>query len=125
MSLLEWLGFEAPVVLPPSPLRPPSANVRVISKSGIARPAPADDAVADFLEWLGEQGVSGEHEWRNLWPLYRNNFCVEVGAEPVSERKRAYFAEALSKRARRGQIRIFENGRMRRITTYLIADQIR
>ena len=125
MSLLEWLGFETPVAPLLSPLRAPSANVRVINRSGIARPTAAEDAVADFLEWLGEQGVGGEHEWRNLWPLYRNNFCVEVGAEPVSERKRAYFAEALSKRARRGQIRIFENGRKRRITTYLIADQTR
>ena len=67
--------------------------------------------------------MSGEHEWRDLWLLYKNNFCPAVGVEAISDRKRAYFAEALSKRARRGQIRVYEDGRKRRITTYLIPDQ--
>ena len=48
MSLLEWLGFETPVAPPPPPQRAPSANVRVINKAGIARPASPDDAVMPF-----------------------------------------------------------------------------
>jgi hypothetical protein len=113
----------APHSRPNAAQRVPRAAVRVVDRAGIVRPQTESAAVGQFLLWLNREGISGEHEWRNLWALYQNHYCIECEVKPVPESKKAYFAQALAQRARRGQVRIIENGRMRRITTYTIVDQ--
>ena len=100
----------------------PPAAVRMITKAGISRPAPIDWEVSQFLVWLKDEGITGEHLWRDLWLLYQNKFAVENDIEPVPTRKKAYFAQALAAKAKRSQLRILEDGRLRRLTTYTLPE---
>jgi hypothetical protein len=101
----------------------PSAHEVSSGADGIVRPPSIASAVFEFLLWLSVEGITGQREWRELWSLYQDRYCVDCEVVPVPERLKAYFAQALSLRTRRGQIRTIENGRMRRVTTYAIIDQ--
>ncbi len=107
---------------PPEPAYLPSVT-HCHPTVGVTRQPTCDLAVFEFALWLSREQLTGEREWRRLWALYRDRYCVENDVVPVPDRMKAYFAEALSTRAQRGQVRMFENGKMRRITTYTIIDQ--
>jgi len=65
--------------------------------------------------------LTGERTWRAIWDFYRW-LCDEEGLVPLPETMQARFAHELSKLCRRGQVRIREDGKLRRLTTYTIPD---
>lgn len=85
----------------------------------IARPLSPSAAASRFLEWMRSQGFCGEYLWRDLLEYFAW-FVTEEHLVPFPEQQRALFAHELSKRCMRGQVRITENGRRRRLTTYFL-----
>ena len=90
----------------------------------IDRPLSPDAAAALFVHWCQETGLTGERLWRDLWQLYVEWHCHEQGIVSLPDRMSAQFAQALSRHCRKGQIRLYENGRLRRLTTYEVDDNL-
>ena len=65
--------------------------------------------------------LTGERTWRALWDCYIW-FCEEEELVPLPETMKARFAHELSKLCQRGQVRIREGGKLRRLTTYAVSD---
>lgn len=61
----------------------------------------------------------GEFLWRDLVELY-DVHAEDEGIAPLSPLMRSLFAQQLAQLCRRGQVRMTENGRRRRLTTYLV-----
>jgi hypothetical protein len=85
----------------------------------IARPLSPSAAVPGFLDWMRSQGFCGEYLWRDLLEYFAW-FVTEERLVPFPEQQRAMFAHELSKHCKRGQVRLTENGRRRRLTTYFL-----
>lgn len=94
-----------------------SGNLALVKPVARALP-PAIDA-SRFFNWLPSNGYVGEFLWRDLLALYEIYAAAE-GLTPMSPLMRSMFAQQLGKLCRRGQVRVFENGRRRRLTTYTI-----
>ena len=90
----------------------------------IDRPLSPDAAAALFVHWCQETGLTGERLWRDLWRLYAEWHCHDQGIAPLPDRMSAQFAQALSQHCRKGQLRLYENGRLRRLTTYEVEDNL-
>ena len=90
----------------------------------IRRPLPTKEAARWFVEELQSRELVGERTWRALWDCYVW-FCEEAEIVSLPESMKARFAHELSKLCRRGQVRIREGGRLRRLTTYVVADTTR
>lgn len=85
----------------------------------IARPLSPSAAASRFLEWMRSQGFCGEYLWRDLLEYFAW-FVAEEHLVPFPDQQRALFAHELGKHCSRGQVRITENGRRRRLTTYFL-----
>ncbi len=85
----------------------------------IARSLPPAIDASRFCAWLPLNGYAGEFLWRDLLSVYEAYVEIE-GLTPMSPLMRSMFAQHLGKLCRRGQVRITENGRRRRLTTYTI-----
>jgi hypothetical protein len=94
-----------------------SGNLALVKP--IARPlAPAIDA-SRFFNWLRSNGYIGEFLWRDLLVLY-DIYAEDERLVPMSPLMRSMFAQQLGKLCRRGQVRVTENDRRRRLTTYTV-----
>lgn len=105
-----------------SPATPSGArNVKVRGRGlPIARPVPPSAVAPRFVAWMVEQDLVGEFLWRDLWAFYLEWFCPEQTLAPLPNSMRAKFAEELAGYCARGQVRMVEGGRRRRLTTYTI-----
>ena len=86
----------------------------------IAKPVPPSAVAPRFVAWMVEQDLIGEFLWRDLWAFYLEWFCPENTLDPLPKGMRAKFAEELAGYCARGQVRMVEGGRLRRLTTYTI-----
>ena len=86
----------------------------------IAKPVPPSAVAPRFVAWMVEQDLIGEFLWRDLWAFYLEWFCPENTLDPLPKGMRAKFAEELAGCCARGQVRMLEGGRQRRLTTYTI-----
>lgn len=68
---------------------------------------------------LQTRGTVGEFLWRDLVELY-DVLAEEEGMPPLSPLMRSLFAQQLARLCQRGQVRVTENGRRRRLTTYTV-----
>lgn len=96
---------------------------RYRSGQPIARPLPPGAAAMRFVAWMRSQNFCGEYLWRDLLE-YFDWFAVEEHLVPLPEQQRAMFAHELGKLCRRGQVRLTENGRRRRLTTYIVSASV-
>jgi hypothetical protein len=105
-----------------SPARLPVARNVLVRGRGlpIPRPVPACAVAPRFVAWMVEQDLVGEFLWRDLWAFYVEWFCPENTLDPLPNGMRAKFAEELAGYCARGQVRMVEGGRRRRLTTYTI-----
>ncbi len=87
----------------------------------IPRPLPAKEAARWFVSEMQSRDLTGERTWRALWDCYIW-FCEEAELVPLPETMKARFAHELSKLCQRGQVRIREGGKLRRLTTYAVSD---
>ena len=87
----------------------------------IRRALPTKEAAQWFIQELQSRELTGERTWRALWDCYIW-FCDEEELVPLPEGMQARFAHELSKLCRRGQVRIREDGKLRRLTTYAVPD---
>ena len=87
----------------------------------IPRPLPAKEAARWFVSEMQSRELTGERTWRALWDCYIW-FCEEEELVPLPETMKARFAHELSKLCQRGQVRIREGGKLRRLTTYAVSD---
>jgi hypothetical protein len=87
----------------------------------ISRPLPAKEAARWFVSEMQSRELTGERTWRALWDCYIW-FCEEEELVPLPETMKARFAHELSKFCQRGQVRIREGGKLRRLTTYAVSD---
>lgn len=85
----------------------------------IARPLSPSDAAVRFVTWMRSQNFCGEYLWRDLLEYFAW-FVTEERLVPLPEQHRAMFAHELAKLCPRGQVRMTENGRRRRLTTYFV-----
>jgi hypothetical protein len=67
-----------------------------------------------------ERDLTGEFLWRDVWSYYAEWFCSEEKVVPLPAGMKAKFAEALALHCTRDQVRVWEDGRKRRLTTYRI-----
>jgi hypothetical protein len=65
--------------------------------------------------------LTGERTWRAIWEFYQW-LCEEEDLVPLPEGMKARFAQELAKLCQRGQVRLREGGRLRRLTTYVLPD---
>lgn len=103
--------------LPIATASPFSGNLALVTP--VARPLPPAIDANRFFQWLPSNGYVGEFLWRDLLVLY-DTYVEAEGLVPMSPLMRSMFAQQLGKLCRRGQVRVFENGRRRRLTTYTI-----
>ena len=87
----------------------------------IRRSLPTQAAAEWFVHQMQSYELTGERTWRALWDFYLW-LCEEEELIPLPETMQARFAHELSKLCRRGQVRIREGGKLRRLTTYTIPD---
>jgi hypothetical protein len=87
----------------------------------IRRSLPTQAAAEWFVDQMQSYELTGERTWRALWDFYLW-ICGEEGLIPLPETMQARFAHELRKLCRRGQVRIREGGKLRRLTTYTIPD---
>ncbi len=74
-----------------------------------------------FVDQMQSYELTGERTWHALWEFYLW-LCEEEQLIPLPENMQARFAHELGKLCRRGQVRIREGGKLRRLTTYTIPD---
>ena len=96
-------------------------SIAVSRGQGIPRPLPAKEAARWFVSEMQSRELTGERTWRALWDCYIW-FCEEEELVPLPETMKARFAHELSKLCQRGQVRIREGGKLRRLTTYAVSD---
>ncbi len=92
------------------------------AKRGLAieRPLPPEEAARRFVSWMRDQDFGGERAWSRLLEFYAWH-CQEEGLVPLGPGLlRSQFAIALANLCPRRQIRIREEGRLVRLTTYTI-----
>ena len=87
----------------------------------IRRALPTAEAVEWFIDQMQSHELTGERTWQALWDCYLW-LCEEAELVPLAETMKARFAHELSKLCRRGQVRIREGGKLRRLTTYAVPD---
>ena len=87
----------------------------------IRRSLPTHAAAELFVHQMQSYELTGERTWRALWDFYLW-LCEEEALVPLPETMQARFAHELGKLCRRGQVRIREGGRLRRLTTYVVPD---
>ena len=87
----------------------------------IRRSLPTQAAAKWFVDQMQSYELTGERTWRALWDFYLW-LCEEEELVPLPETMQARFAHELAKLCRRGQVRIREDGKLRRLTTYTIPD---
>lgn len=87
----------------------------------IRRALPTAEAVEWFIDQMQSHELTGERTWQALWDCYLW-LCEEADFVPLPETMKARFAHELSKFCRRGQVRIREGGKLRRLTTYAVPD---
>lgn len=85
----------------------------------IVREPPIAIAAKWFVSDLQTRGTVGEFLWRDLVELY-DVHAEEEGLPPLSPLMRSLFAQQLALLCQRGQVRVTENGRRRRLTTYTV-----
>lgn len=88
----------------------------------ILRPTPPADVVPLFVDWCQQHGFHGEWLWSDLWSLYEEYICSENEILPLPNTMRPQFAHHLSLYCRRFQVSVYEKGRRRRLTAYLIPE---
>jgi hypothetical protein len=103
----------------PSP-RPQRGGLPYTPGQPIARSLPLNAAVAGFVRWMCEMGFIGEYAWFDIWEYYSLWYSAEEKLVPVPVNRKAYFAQELAKLCERGQVRVLQEGRVRRLTTYTI-----
>ncbi len=87
----------------------------------IRRPMPPKDSAKWLVQELQLRELTGERTWRALWECY-GWFCDEAELVPLQESMKARFAQELAKLCQRGQVRLREGGKLRRLTTYAVPD---
>jgi len=87
----------------------------------IRRPLSTKAAAKWFVEEMQSRELTGERTWRAVWNFYLW-LCVEEELVPLPETMQARFAHELNKLCPRGQVRVHEGGRLKRLTTYTIPD---
>jgi len=102
------------------PLRHPRGGLPYTPGQPIARSLPLNAAVAGFVRWMCEMGFVGEYAWSDIWEYYSRWHCADEKLVPVPVNRKAYFAQELAKLCERGQVRVLQEGRVRRLTTYTI-----
>lgn len=85
----------------------------------IIREPPMTTAAKWFVSDLQTRGTVGEFLWRDLVELYDVHAEAE-NLPPLSPLMRSLFAQQLARLCQRGQVRVRENGRRRRLTTYIV-----
>ena len=85
----------------------------------IARPLPPTAAASRFVSWMSDMGFVGEYAWRDLLDFYAWH-CAEEKLLPIPVNHLASLAHELGELCAKGQIRVMEEGRRRRLTTYTI-----
>jgi hypothetical protein len=108
-----------PVISAPIDDHPMLASVR--RGQEIRRPMPPKDSAKWLVQELQLRELTGERTWRALWDCYLW-FCEEAGLVPLPESMKARFAQELANLCQRGQVRIREGGKLRRLTTYAVSD---
>jgi hypothetical protein len=110
----------------PTPRRPVVGLVYTPGQP-IVRSLPLDAAAAGFVRWMCEFGFVGEYTWSDIWDFYSGWHCADEKLVPVPPNRKAYFAQELAKLCERGQVRVLQQGRVRRLRTYKIVatDQVR
>ncbi len=96
-------------------------SIAVSRGQDIPRPLPAKEAARWFVSEMLSRELTGERTWRALWDCY-HWFCDEEDHVPLPEGMKARFAQELAKLCERGQVRIREGGKLRRLTTYVVPD---
>lgn len=74
-----------------------------------------------FVQELQSREIVGERTWRALWDCY-TWFCDEAELVPLPGGMKSRFAQELAEICQRGQVRIREGGKLRRLTTYDVPD---
>lgn len=94
-----------------------------VASRGLAihRSLSAQAAAEWFVHQMQSYELKGERTWGALWDFYLW-LCEEEQLVPLPETMKARFAHELSKLCRRGQVRIREGGKLRRLTTYDVPD---
>ena len=69
---------------------------------------------------MQEMGFEGEWAWCDVWGFYSEWFYADEKLAPLPDAMKAMFANELGKLCQKGQVRVRENGRVRRLTTYTI-----
>lgn len=87
----------------------------------IRRPMQVKDAARWFVEELQSREIVGERTWRALWDCY-TWFCDEAELVPLPVGMKSRFAKELAELCQRGQVRVHEGGKLRRLTTYDVPD---
>ena len=112
--------------VPQNPAIPALIDTHAVSTAArrgqeIPRPLPAKEAARWFVFEMQQRELTGERTWRALWDCYLW-FCDEEELVPLPKTMQARFAHELSKLCQRGQVRIREGGKLRRLTTYTVPD---
>jgi hypothetical protein len=87
----------------------------------IRRALPTREAAMRFVHEMQSRELTGERTWRAIWEFYQW-LCEEEDLVPLPEGMKARFAQELAKLCQRGQVRLREGGKLRRLTTYVLPD---
>ena len=87
----------------------------------IRRPLATKASAEWFVHEMQSRELTGERTWRALWEFYLW-LCEEEELIPLPETMQARFAQELNKLCQRGQVRVREGEKLRRLTTYAIPD---
>ncbi len=87
----------------------------------IRRALPTREAAKRFVHEMQSRELTGERTWRAIWEFYQW-LCEEKDLVPLPEGMKARFAQELAKLCQRGQVRLREGGKLRRLTTYVLPD---
>jgi len=112
-------GPQNSVIRAPIDMHPMSATASCGQE--IRRPLQVKDAARWFVQELQSREIVGERTWRALWDCYVW-FCDEAEIVPLPVGMKSRFAQELANLCQRGQVRISEGGKLRRLTTYDVPD---
>lgn len=87
----------------------------------IRRALPTREAAKRFVHEMQSRELTGERTWRAIWEFYQW-LCEEEDLVPLPEGMKARFAQELAKLCQRGQVRLREGGKLRRLRTYAVPD---
>jgi hypothetical protein len=85
----------------------------------ICRSLSTKDAAKWFLEEMQSRELTGERTWRAIWQFYLW-LCEEEEMIPLPDGMKARFAHELGLLCQRRHVRIREDRKVRRLTTYQI-----